>query len=278
MASQITTPNKSISQYRIVDNISRALSTRGTKLLTRTLRGTSSAYTLHRLVSNSIMNQVIDLVVEILADEKDILRWFQPTEFMHMALHPLDYDESRIDYMRERYMGKYENVSKNGHWFLLVIDAQFDTMTYYDSLKNAIERPGRIKMIKAMANFLQLILDDRRFFEHSITKKPVVSKFKFIEAETPQQQVDTNNGGIWVAERMRHSYMWEGYLDKVDEKTGMSLALELIMGKNNRKANRMPKMAKSTWDKIVCRAASTEKRKRRKFEEKETQHSPSTSI
>ncbi|MED6123423.1 hypothetical protein PIB30_049022 [Stylosanthes scabra] len=162
------------------------------------------------LVPGEILKDyVIDLVVENLADEKDELRWFLPTEFS--------------------------------------------------------------------ANFLQLIFDDRSFFESTHTKKPIVSKFKFKEAETPQQ-LESNDGGIWVAKWMQHSYMWDGYLDKVDEKTRMSLALELVMGNHNRKADAVRDMATSTWDKIVCRAILAERRKRKKSGEMESQPSNSTSI
>ncbi|MED6146656.1 hypothetical protein PIB30_036540 [Stylosanthes scabra] len=231
------------------------------------------------LVPGKILkHEVIDMVVNNLADEKDILRWFLPIEFSHMALHPLEYDESRIDYMRERYMGKYEDVSKvhipmirDVHWFLLVIDAQFDMMTYYYSLKDATERQGRIKQLKAMANFLQFLLDDRRFFEHSHTKKPLISKFKFIEAESPQQSLDSNDGRIWVARWMQSSYMWDGYLDHVDAKTCMSIALELVMGKHNRKAEQIQEMATKTWDKIVCLVVPSEKSKRKRLEDKESE-------
>ncbi|MED6213599.1 hypothetical protein PIB30_094937 [Stylosanthes scabra] len=65
--------------------------------------------------------------------------------------------------------------------------------------------------------------------------------------------------GIWVAKWMQLSYMWEGYLDKVDEKTRMSLALKLVMGKHNRKVDQVQELAMSTCDKIVRRAMSTEK-------------------
>ncbi|MED6113663.1 hypothetical protein PIB30_072936 [Stylosanthes scabra] len=135
-----------------------------------------------------------------------------------------------------------------------------------------------INYLRWQANFLQLLLDDRRFVEYNNTKKPLVSKFNFIEAETPQQHMDSNDGGVWVAKRMQLSYMWDGYLDKVDEKTRMSLALELVMGKHNRKAEQVGEMATSIWDKIIYWAVSTEKRKRKKREDKETSHSPSISF
>ncbi|MED6113662.1 hypothetical protein PIB30_072935 [Stylosanthes scabra] len=107
-------------------------------------RGTMTRETMLSLMYGEILkDEVIDMVVDNLADEKDQLRWFLPTEFLHMALNPLEYDEARVDCRTEQYMGKYEDVSKvyspmvrDGHWFLLVIDAQFDTMTYYDSLKD----------------------------------------------------------------------------------------------------------------------------------------------
>ncbi|MED6122567.1 hypothetical protein PIB30_040949 [Stylosanthes scabra] len=74
---------------------------------------TGSKKALHRLAPGYVVkSDVIDLVVGMLSDENDSLTWFLSTIFSQIAFHPLEYDDRAIYYMRDRYMGKYENVRK----------------------------------------------------------------------------------------------------------------------------------------------------------------------
>ncbi|MED6169695.1 hypothetical protein PIB30_023719 [Stylosanthes scabra] len=162
-----------------------------------------------------------------------------------MALYPEEYDATAIEQMRDIYMGKYENVKKvyvpmlqNGQWFLLVIDTTTpDSMTYIDSCDDPKERKKRINQVNYAAYFLETILDDRQFFEHSYTEKPFISKFKFLEANPPHKEDGLNDSGVWVARLMQLSYMWDDYLDEVNDRTRMTLALDLVMEKENPKAD-----------------------------------------
>ncbi|MED6169885.1 hypothetical protein PIB30_025297 [Stylosanthes scabra] len=79
---------------------------------------------------------------------------------------------------------------------------------------------------------------------------------------------DRNNFGVWVAEWMKHSYMWDGFVEEITEETRMKLALELIMGKHNPVAEDKINLAISTWDKSVHDADAKMKRKKNKKKKK----------
>ncbi|MED6137557.1 hypothetical protein PIB30_066062 [Stylosanthes scabra] len=187
-----------------------------------------------------------------------------------MAMRPNEFNGLAIDYLRENYMRKYEKVSKvyipmirNHHWFLLIIDTTPPgTLTYVDSEKDSIEHSARISQLNYAALFLERVLEDRNFIKHSPTKKPLISRFEFIEANPPQEV----------------SHLWEGYFTEVDGQTRMRLALDLMMGTHNPKESEITGMAISTWDKIVGRATTKLKRKKKKQAEKELHPSPSISF
>ncbi|MED6216234.1 hypothetical protein PIB30_005496 [Stylosanthes scabra] len=70
----------------------------------------------------------------------------------------------------------------------------------------------------------------------------------------------------------------KGFSMRHGRKTRMSLALELVIGKHNRKAEQVQKLATSTWDRIVCLVVPSEKSKRKRREDKEKEPSPSISF
>ncbi|MED6200251.1 hypothetical protein PIB30_083282 [Stylosanthes scabra] len=204
---------------------------------------------------------VIDMVVGKMSHDKDLYRWFLPTIFSSMALTPDEVDYRIVDYMRGRYMGKFDEVLKvyvplvrNQHWFLLIIDTGHHTMTYMDSYKDSEESPGRIKQLKDAVDFLEKILQDRHFFVHSITTKPKLSEYEFIEDNPPQQDEGSNDGGVWVAQWLEHSNMWDNYVTEVTDRTRMQIAIELVMGKHNPKADKVCSLAIRTWDMKVRQA------------------------
>ncbi|MED6209893.1 hypothetical protein PIB30_059105 [Stylosanthes scabra] len=89
-----------------------------------------------------------------------------------------------------------------------------------------------------------------------------------MEFESPETVVQ-NDGGVWVAQWIKHSYMWDNYVMEVTDWTRMQIALELVMGKNNPKANEVCSLAIRTWDKKVRQARAklnprNNKRKTRK--------------
>ncbi|MED6144187.1 hypothetical protein PIB30_013301 [Stylosanthes scabra] len=46
------------------------------------------------------------------------------------------------------------------------------------------------------------------------------------------------------------SYLWDDYLDEVNDRTRMALALDLVMRKENPKGDKVKGMTIATWDKI----------------------------
>ncbi|MED6218758.1 hypothetical protein PIB30_029604 [Stylosanthes scabra] len=87
------------------------------------------------------------------------------------------------------------NVSRN---LTKMMEMEFDSprtapgsMTYLDLGKDSTERRTTINQLTYAVYFLETILDDRRFFEHSYTKKPIVSKFEFLEEDPPQQESES---------------------------------------------------------------------------------------
>ncbi|XLR43674.1 hypothetical protein S83_028334 [Arachis hypogaea] len=49
-------------------------------------------------------------------------------------------------------------------------------------------------------SFLENLLLDYWFYQLDNTKRPMVSKFKFQEPEVPQQDAQSNDCGVWVAQ------------------------------------------------------------------------------
>ncbi|MED6220868.1 hypothetical protein PIB30_048942 [Stylosanthes scabra] len=143
-------------------------------------------------------------------------------------------------------------------------------MTYMESNKDPKESPARIEQLKDTADLLEKILEDRIFFLHSYTARAKVSEYEFIKADTPRQDEGSNDGGVWVAQWIEHSNMWDNYvtevitsrildnltgdgqhLKQVTDRTRMQIALDLVMGKHNPKADEVCKLAISTWDRKV---------------------------
>ncbi|MED6146055.1 hypothetical protein PIB30_030972 [Stylosanthes scabra] len=130
-----------------------------------------------------VHEDLINMVVGKLALEEDNLHWFLLTSFGRMALHPEEYDATVTEQMRDIYMEKYEKVGKvyiplvrNDQWFLLVIDTTTPgSITYLNSCGDPKERKARINQVNYAAYFLETILDDKEFFEHSFTNKPLIS-------------------------------------------------------------------------------------------------------
>ncbi|MED6125962.1 hypothetical protein PIB30_073642 [Stylosanthes scabra] len=72
---------------------------------------------------------------------------------------------------------------------------------------------------------------------------------------------------------MQLNYMWGDFITQVDDKTRMSLALDLVMGKHNRKSEELKVKALRTWNKKISHKESQPKRKKKKISHKESQPS-----
>ncbi|MED6195898.1 hypothetical protein PIB30_042223 [Stylosanthes scabra] len=203
-----------------------------------------------------------------------------------MALHSKKYDVTAIEQMRDVYIGKYENVEKvyvpmlrNDQWFLLVIDTTTPgSVTYMDSCDDPKERKARINQVNYAAYFLETILNDKQFFEHNYIEKSIISKFKFKEANPPHKEEGLNDSGVSIDKLMQLSYMLDDYLDEVNDMIRMTLALDLVMGKENLKADVVRAIAITTWSKLVHKAVSKNKRKKKKVAKKVNGQSPSISF
>ncbi|MED6160747.1 hypothetical protein PIB30_054273 [Stylosanthes scabra] len=53
------------------------------------------------------------------------------------------------------------------------------------------------------AYFMETIPEDKQFIEHRYTQKPIISKFKFLEANPPHKESGLNDSGVWVARSMQ---------------------------------------------------------------------------
>ncbi|XLU45670.1 hypothetical protein S245_040484, partial [Arachis hypogaea] len=62
------------------------------------------------------------------------------------------------------------------HWHLMAVDIWDVKIIYYDSLKPTKEK----------AHYLEVLLEDSRFYENKETSPPLVSRFGFVEPQTTE--------------------------------------------------------------------------------------------
>ncbi|MED6123215.1 hypothetical protein PIB30_047040 [Stylosanthes scabra] len=96
------------------------------------------------LRTNELYDDVLNMVVGMCSGSKlDNRKWWLPTTFSHMLVHPEQYDNATLDYIKERYMGKVDDVHQiyipmhiGRHWYLLIISLWDKKLVYLDSLKS----------------------------------------------------------------------------------------------------------------------------------------------
>ncbi|XP_072059486.1 uncharacterized protein [Arachis hypogaea] len=190
------------------------------------------------------------------------IKWWLPPTFAQIAMHHTNISAGTIDYIRSTYTGFADNllmiyvpIHIDDHWFLMVVDRFYEKVSYMDSLKCENLLPSRMDAMEAVAKLLDNILSKESLYKLPNAKTKSITLYDFDEPKVPQQKMDSNDCGVFVAQWMILSNLWKPLENQVvNDYTRMRIALDLVMQGCNPLVEEMKKLAITNWDSKMTNA------------------------
>ncbi|MED6121956.1 hypothetical protein PIB30_035096 [Stylosanthes scabra] len=217
-----------------------------------------------RMLVDDVLNLVVSMCTAIGREARQRY-WWLPTTFAQIALSPLSHCASTLDFIGTNYMGDIDGPIKiyvplhlAQHWYLMIVDLNSEELVYLDSAKtsDAIQRKARLDQMKYVTYFLENMLADENFNKHKDEQKSNYRRFSLYDLSEPlvgQQRELSNDCGVYVAQWMIQSHLWEAYNLVVTDETRMRLAIDLVTNIHNVNRHQVADRAVEDWDKIVLR-------------------------
>ncbi|MED6203630.1 hypothetical protein PIB30_001328 [Stylosanthes scabra] len=149
----------------------------------------------------------------------------------HMILNPDQYNQDTMDYIKDRYMGKADD---------LMMDKKLVYLDSFHSLDDE-ETQFRVAQIIAVGEYIEKMIRDRAFWESKDAFPPLVSTFEPDLPPTGQQEYGSMDCGVWVCEWMMNSHLWLDY------------RLELVTSRENPLSQVISDCAVNYWDAEMLR-------------------------
>ncbi|MED6131445.1 hypothetical protein PIB30_009926 [Stylosanthes scabra] len=211
---------------------------------------------------NELYDDVLNMVVGMCNGSGDGKRmWWLPTTFSQMILDPRQYNQPTMDYIKDRYMGKADDITRIyiplhvlGHWYLMIIDMWDRKLVYLDSLKSldinvTALRISRMKEVND-SNAIRPCIED---FEpdYPVTGQQGEGTLQaFGAVENKFEDCRNTIFGlwglivvlfqlklgcrVWVCQWMINCHLWRDYaLEEVNDNTRMSLVVDLVTSPHN---------------------------------------------
>ncbi|MED6107194.1 hypothetical protein PIB30_011764 [Stylosanthes scabra] len=211
-----------------------------------------------------LYDDVLNIVVGMCTGGKaDKRKWWLPTTFSHMLVHPKQFDQATMDYIVDRYMSKADDLHQiyvpmhiGRHWYLLIISVWDKKLVYLDSLKfdDVRETEARVEQIMTMACYVEQMVKDKSFSEAEKFWPPYVSEFEPFVPEVGSQAPGLMDCGMWVCQWMMNSHLWLDYnLEEINDSSRMALAVDLVTHPTNPLADVIWERAVNYWDAEMLR-------------------------
>ncbi|MED6209565.1 hypothetical protein PIB30_055943, partial [Stylosanthes scabra] len=184
---------------------------------------------------------VMTLLAQMLSKNSSKYHWFLPTTMTEIAISQGAIPHHTVAYIREEFMGKADDVYmiycpifSDNHWILLLIDVLKERLIYLDSLKRACVRARRRRLCKRVADFLEELMDEARWYNDKSKQPLLLSDFRFMEPDVVEEDLGSNDSGMFVAQWMIMYHLW-GTLDveKVTNYSHMRLAVDMVLKDHN---------------------------------------------
>ncbi|MED6136755.1 hypothetical protein PIB30_058821 [Stylosanthes scabra] len=170
---------------------------------------------------HQLFDDVLNMVVGMCTSDRDDNRkWWLPTTFSQMIVHPEQFSQPTMDYIIDRYMGVADDLMMiyvpmhiMNHWYLMIIDMWDKKLVYLDSFKSVDcnETKLRITLMKEVARYVDSLLKQDKFWEDKTSFRPSVADFDPIAPITGQQLPESQDCGVWMCQWMINSHLWLEY-------------------------------------------------------------------
>ncbi|XP_020972747.1 uncharacterized protein LOC107627917 [Arachis ipaensis] len=203
-----------------------------------------------------VVDDVLNAVVRMLTNGSKRSCWFLPTIIMQAALCGRSLTSANMTSIRNNYMRSkvdqttriYQPMWSDQHWYLMIVDIPRMKLVYLDSLRDPREADARKTAIIRVALYLEGVTLGKSWLSGPEAMRPRFSTFEFEEPEVPQQQGDSMDCGVWVAQWMIREHLWQDYgVQHVYNATRMRLAVDLVMKSHNKLAEDAVSKAFRHW-------------------------------
>ncbi|MED6171425.1 hypothetical protein PIB30_040636 [Stylosanthes scabra] len=190
---------------------------------------------------------VLILVSTMLTHNDDGRKWFLSPIFAQIILHFEDVTMGTWNYLKTHFMNSADNLEKiyvpihmGFHWFLMIVNLPNKEVVYLDSKK--LQKELRMNAIH------QVLLSDGTY-KLPVGISPTISTYKIVDPEVTQQEDDSNDCGIYVAQWMILSDIWRTFdVAGVNDYTRMRLAIDLVTEDHNIKKKEIEDLAMKNWN------------------------------
>ncbi|KAL4344286.1 hypothetical protein AHAS_Ahas11G0163200 [Arachis hypogaea] len=204
-----------------------------------------------------VVDDVLNAVVRMLTTSAERHCWFLPTSLMQAAIDGRSMTSGNITSIRNKYMrSKVDRVSRiyqpmwcDQHWYLMIIDVPRRKLIYLDSLRDPNEADARKTGMLRVALYLEGVTLGKSWLSAEGALRPRFSAFDFEEPDIPQQERNSMDCGVWVAQWMIREHLWKDYgVQHVNSARRMRLAVDLVLKSHNEIAHEVVTKAFAHWE------------------------------
>ncbi|MED6169999.1 hypothetical protein PIB30_026455 [Stylosanthes scabra] len=190
---------------------------------------------------HAVDDVVLTMLAIMLQRQSSEFHWFLPIRLVDIRTKRCAIPHDTVAFIRKEFMGKADRVYKiycpikcDDHWFLVIINTLKDELVYLDSFKSPTQRARRRRLMKDLVVFLEGLMDDAEW-DGDKTKQPLlINDYKIIEPDVVQQDPDSNDTGIFVAQWMIMHYLrGTSDVERVSTYSRMRLAIDIVLKEHN---------------------------------------------
>ncbi|KAL4393539.1 hypothetical protein AHAS_Ahas02G0062100 [Arachis hypogaea] len=225
-----------------------------------------------------VVDDVLNAMVRMLTNASQRSCWFLPTTIMQAALGGRSLTSANMTSIRNSYMRSkvdhttrvYQPMWCDQYWYLMIIDvprmklenrnASGGKTRHCSHFHKADWQNGKLT---SLALYLESLTLGKSWLSGPDAMRPRFSTFEFEEQDVPQQQGDSMDCGVWVAQWMIREHLWQDYgvqitmviseilFQHVNNATRMRLAVDLVTKSYNELAEDAVAKAFRHWQRIA---------------------------
>ncbi|KAL1360388.1 hypothetical protein HN51_005771 [Arachis hypogaea] len=162
-----------------------------------------------------VVDDVLNVVVRMLTTPSEKQHWYLPTSIMQAAIDGQSLTTGNMTSLRNKYMrSKVDRVTRiyqpmwcDRHWYLMIIDVPRKKLIYLDSLRDPHQADARKTWMMRVALYLEGLTLGKSWLSGEGALRPRFSAFDFEEPDVPQQEGNSMDCGIWVAQWMIREHL-----------------------------------------------------------------------